>query len=154
MKRILTALLILAMVFSLAVPAIAAPFEPGVTYTPTVTPEERTAIHAQVDALVGDVGDAVVGDGSYHPLTLVGAMLDGSNYDSISGGSSGKTVPTAYPFPVGNESGGNNRNEYDRKVAKLAWVVELAENLGFPVVVQRQHRLKRDMLIGDLNFFL
>ena len=75
-------------VLSLCIPAVA-PFQESVTYTPTVTPAERTAIHAQVEALAGDVGDAVVGDGSYDPLTLVGAMLDGSGYDSISRGSGG-----------------------------------------------------------------
>jgi hypothetical protein len=31
-----------------------------------------------------------------------------------------------------------NQNEYDRKLAKLAWLVKLSRDLGFPVVVQRQ----------------
>jgi hypothetical protein len=122
-------------------------FQESVTYTPTVTPEERTAIHAEVDALAGDVGNAVVGDGSYDPLTLVGAMLDGSNYDVVSRGGGGAPVSTAYPFPVNNNA--NNRNEYDRKTAKLTWVKQLAEDLGFPVVVQRQADKYVYVEIGD-----
>jgi hypothetical protein len=43
----------------------------------------------------------------------------------------------------------NNRNERDRKMAKLAWVVELANNLGFPVVVQRQPDKFVSVEIGD-----
>jgi hypothetical protein len=108
-------------------------FEPSVTYDLSVTAAERAAIHAEVEALAGRVGDARAGDGTYDPLTLVGAMLDGSDYDSISRGG---TAPTAYPFPVSNTAA--NQNEYDRKVAKLAWTVKLARDLGFPVVVQRQ----------------
>ena len=135
-------------VLSLCIPAAAAPtFQESVTYTPTVTPEERTAIHAHVDALVGDVGDAVVGDGSYDPLSLVGAMLDGSSYESISRGRGGDPVSTAYPFPVNNNT--NNQYEYDRKSAKFAWVKKLAEDLGFPVVVQRQGDKYVYVEIGD-----
>ncbi|GAA1869169.1 hypothetical protein GCM10009687_41120 [Asanoa iriomotensis] len=109
------------------------PFQPGVTYDLSVTDAERDAIHAEVEALAGRVNSARAGDGTYDPLTLVGAMLDGSSYDSISRGG---TAATAYPFPVSNTAA--NQNEYDRKVAKLAWVVKLATDLGFPVVVQRQ----------------
>ena len=83
--------------------------------------------------MAGRVSNARAGDGTYDPLTLVGAMLDGATYDSISRGG---TAATAYPFPVSNTAA--NQNEYDRKVAKLAWVVKLATDLGFPVVVQRQ----------------
>ncbi|WP_028062260.1 M20/M25/M40 family metallo-hydrolase [Solirubrobacter soli] len=108
-------------------------FQPSVTYDLSVTDAERDAIHAEVEALAGRVGSARAGDGTYDPLTLVGAMLDGSSYDSISRGG---TAATAYPFPVSNTAA--NQNEYDRKVAKLAWVVKLARDLGFPVVVQRQ----------------
>ncbi|GAB3332275.1 M20/M25/M40 family metallo-hydrolase [Micromonospora halotolerans] len=108
-------------------------FQPSVTYDLSVTDAERDAIHAEVEALAGRVSSARAGDGTYDPLTLVGAMLDGSSYDSISRGG---TAATAYPFPVSNTEA--NQNEYDRKVAKLAWVVKLATDLGFPVVVQRQ----------------
>ncbi|MDA0179742.1 M20/M25/M40 family metallo-hydrolase [Solirubrobacter phytolaccae] len=108
-------------------------FQPSVTYDLSVTDAERDAIHAEVEALAGRVSDARAGDGTYDPLTLVGAMLDGATYDSISRGG---TAATTYPFPVSNTAA--NQNEYDRKVAKLAWVVKLAKDLGFPVVVQRQ----------------
>src|SRR6201991_557743 len=108
-------------------------FQPSVTYDLSVTDAERDAIHAEVEALAGRISNARAGDGTYDPLTLVGAMLDGSSYDSIS--RSG-TAAAAYPCPVSNTAG--NQNEYDRKVAKLAWVVKLARYLGFPVVVQRQ----------------
>ncbi|WP_170179117.1 M20/M25/M40 family metallo-hydrolase [Solirubrobacter pauli] len=108
-------------------------FQPSVTYDLSVTDAERDAIHAEVEALAGRISDARAGDGTYDPLTLVGAMLDGATYDSISRGG---TAATAYPFPVSNTAA--NQNEYDRKVAKLAWVVKLAKDLGFPVVVQRQ----------------
>jgi len=121
-----------------------AAFQPSITYTPSLTPAERTEIHAQVDALTGDVGNATVGDGSYDPLTLVGTMLDGSSYDSISRGG---TAPTTYPFPVSNTSG--NQYEYDRKVAKYAWLVNVATELGFPVVVQRQADKVVYVEIGD-----
>lgn len=108
-------------------------FHPSVTYDLSVTDAERDAIHAEVEALAGRVNSARAGDGTYDPLSLIGAMLDGSSYDSISRGG---TAATAYPFPVSNTEA--NQNEYDRKVAKLAWVVKLATDLGFPVVVQRQ----------------
>ena len=108
-------------------------FQPSVTYDLSVTDAERDAIHAEVEALAGRVSNARAGDGTYNPLTLIGAMLDGATYDSISRGG---TAATAYPFPVSNTAA--NQNEYDRKVAKLAWVVKLARDLGFPVVVQRQ----------------
>ena len=119
-------------------------FQPSVTYEPSLTSAERTEIHAQVDALAGDVGNTVVGDGRYDPLSLVGAMIDGSSYDSISRGG---TASTTYPFPVSNTSG--NQNERDRKVAKLAWVKKLAEDLGFPVVIQRQDDKYVYIEIGD-----
>ncbi|MFF4879689.1 M20/M25/M40 family metallo-hydrolase [Micromonospora sp. NPDC000668] len=108
-------------------------FQPSATYDLSVTDAERDAIHAEVEALAGRVNSARAGDGTYDPLSLIGAMLDGSSYDSISRGG---TAATAYPFPVSNTEA--NQNEYDRKVAKLAWVVKLATDLGFPVVVQRQ----------------
>lgn len=129
----------------LCVPAVAAP--PIQTYTPTVTPAERTAVHAAVEALAGDVGNTVVGDGRYNPLTLVGAMLNGGSYDSISRGAGGGAVSTAYPFPVNNNA--NNQNERDRKTAKLAWLVGLAKAHGFPVVVQRQSDKYVYVEIGD-----
>jgi len=124
--------------------AQSAVFQPSVTYEVSLTPAERTLIHAQVDAIAGDVGDAVVGDGRYDPLSLVGAMITGSSYDSISRGG---TAPTSYPFPVSNTTG--NQNERDRKVAKLAWVKKLAEDLGFPVVIQRQDDKYVYIEIGD-----
>src|SRR6185295_8801511 len=78
------------------------------------------------------------------PLTLVGTMLDGGDFDSISRGG---TAPTAYPFPVSNTAA--NQNERDRKTAKLAWVVATAKALGFPVVVQRQPDKLVYLEIGD-----
>ena len=108
-------------------------FLPDVTYDLSVTGAERETIHAEVEALAGRINNARVGDGTYDPLSLVGAMLDGSSYDSISRGG---TAATSYPFPVTNSAA--NQYEYDRKVAKLAWVVKLATDLGFPTVVQRQ----------------
>jgi len=129
----------------LCVPAVAAP--PVQTYAPSVTPAERTAVHAAVEALAGDVGNTVVGDGRYNPLTLVGAMLDGGSYDSISRGAGGAAVSTAYPFPVNNTAA--NQNERDRKSAKLAWLVGLAKAHGFPVVVQRQADKYVYVEIGD-----
>ena len=148
MKRFVRSTLSIAVALSVCVPAVAAPtFQERVTYIPTLTPAERTKIHAQVEALAGDVGDAIVGDGSYNPNTLIGAMLDGSSYDSISRGAGGQAVSTAYPFPVNNNA--NNRNERDRKMAKLAWVVGLAKSLGFPVVVQRQPDKFVYVEIGD-----
>lgn len=116
-------------------------------YTPTLTPAERSVIHAQVEALSGNVGNTVVGDGRYNPLTLVGAMLDGGSYDSISRGAGGSPVATAYPFPVNNNA--TNQNERDRKTAKLAWLVALARAHGFPVVVQRQADKYVYVEIGD-----
>ncbi|SNS60286.1 Peptidase family M20/M25/M40 [Asanoa hainanensis] len=139
-KKPLALTLAMSLLLSTGVPASAAAtgsgkkrFEPSVTYDLSVTDAERDAIHAEVEALAGRVNSARAGDGSYDPLTLIGAMLDGSSYDSISRGG---TAATAYPFPVSNTEA--NQNEYDRKVAKLAWVVKLATDLGFPVVVQRQ----------------
>jgi uncharacterized repeat protein (TIGR02543 family) len=146
MKKLLIVILPVILILSFCISAMAAdePFKPGVTYTPTLTAAERAAIHAQVDALAGDVGDAMVGDGTYDPLTLVGALMDGSSYNSISRGG---TASTAYPFPVSNTS--SNQNEYDRKVAKLTWLVKLAEDLGFPVVVRRQPDKVVYVEIGD-----
>ena len=119
-------------------------FEPNVTYDLSVTGNEREQIHAEVEALAGRINDARVGDGTYDPISLVGAMLDGASYDSISRGG---TAATAYPFPVTNNAA--NENEYDRKVAKLAWVVKLATDLGFPAVVQRQADKYVYVEIGD-----
>ncbi len=130
---------------SLCIPAVASP--PPLTYVPTLTPAERTMIHGRVDALTGDVGNTVVGDGRYNPLSLVGAMLDGGQYDSISRGAGGAAVSTAYPFPVNNNA--NNQNERDRKTAKLNWLVNLARAHGFPVVVQRQADKYVYVEIGD-----
>ena len=80
MKRLLSRTLSFIFVLSLCIPAVAAPtFQERVTYIPSLTPAERTAIHAKVDSLSGDVGNAIVGDGSYNPLTLVGTMLDGGD---------------------------------------------------------------------------
>ena len=121
-------------------------FQPSVTYDLSVTDAERDAIHAEVEALAGRVSNARPGDGTYDPLTLIGAMLDGATYDSISRGG---TAATAYPFPVSNTAA--NQNEYDRKVAKLVWVVKLATDLGFPVVVQRQPDKYVYAEIGDLQ---
>src|SRR4051794_26014986 len=69
-------------------------FQHSVTYDLRDTEAERTAIHAEVEALAGRVSNARAGDRSYDPLKLVGAMLDGATYDSISRGG---TAATAYP---------------------------------------------------------
>ena len=123
-------------------------FAPKVTYQTTVTNAERDAIHKAVDGLSGYVGDMVSGDGTYDPNTLIGGLADGSSYNSISYGSGAAgSVPTTYPFPVPNSE--KNFNEYDRKVAKLSWVKELAENLGFENVVQRQEDKYVYVEIGD-----
>ncbi|WP_154674120.1 zinc-binding metallopeptidase family protein [Nakamurella lactea] len=119
-------------------------FQPSTTYPLSVNDDEREVVHAEVEALAGRINSARVGDGTYDPLSLMGAMLDGSSYDSISRGG---TAATAYPFPVSNTE--SNQYEYDRKVAKLAWVVKLAKDLGFPVVVQRQADKYVYVEIGD-----
>ena len=148
MKKLLSAALAAVMAISCVTPAFAN-VEIGTQYDLQVTDADRAAIHAAVDALSGYEGkDMVSGDGTYDPLTLVGTMLDGSSYDSISHGSSAAgAAPTEYPFPVSNTE--KNRNEYDRKSAKLAWIVDVAEKLGFPVVVQRQPDKTIWMEIGD-----
>src|SRR6476469_7913248 len=66
--------------------------QPSVTYDLAVTDAERDAIHAEVEALAGRVSNARAGDGTYNPLSLVGAMLDGSSYDSISRGGTAATA--------------------------------------------------------------
>lgn len=155
MKKFLSCILAASLVLPYCIPVQAAGvgrdevFQPDVTYELSVTAEERNAIHDEVDAISGDVGDVIVNNGKYDPLSLVGAMLDGSDYDSISYGSraEGVTIPTEYPFPISNAVG--NRNELDRKTAKLAWVKQLAEDLGFPVVVQRQDDKYVYIEIGD-----
>ncbi|MEF7613819.1 M20/M25/M40 family metallo-hydrolase [Aquincola sp. MAHUQ-54] len=141
MKKLLSGFAVLP----LCIPAVAAP--PVQTYTPTVTAAERAAVHAKVEALAGDVGNTIVGDGRYNPLSLVGAMLDGGKYDSISRGAGGQAVSTAYPFPV--NSNANNQNERERKTAKLNWLVDLAKSHGFPVVVRRQADKYVYVEIGD-----
>lgn len=141
MKKILSGFAVLP----LCVPVVAAP--PVQTYTPSVTAAERAAVHARVEALAGDVGNTVVGDGRYNRLSLVGAMLDGGKYDSISRGAGGEPVPTAYPFPV--NSNATNQNERERKTAKLNWLVDLAKAHGFPVVVRRQADKYVYVEIGD-----
>ena len=150
-KKLLSGALTLSMVLSLAVPAMA--IEPGengpqTEYQVTITPEEREAIHDAVDDLSGYIGDMVVGDGTYDPLTLVGGLATGSSYDSISHGKAAAgSIPTEYPFAVPDTEA--NRNEGDRKTAKLAWVEQLAKNLGFEVVVHRQDDKYVYVEIGD-----
>lgn len=141
MKKILSGIFVL----SSCVPAVAAPAYQ--TYTPTLTPAERTTIHGRVDALTGNVGNTIVGDGRYNPLSLVGTMLNGGSFDSISRGAGGGAVSTTYPFPVNNNA--TNQNERDRKTAKLAWLVGVARAQGFPVVVQRQSDKYVYVEIGD-----
>ena len=121
------------------------PFQPSVTYEVTVTDEERAKIHAAVDALAGKV-ENMRPEENKNPNTLVGALAKGSSYDSISYGSRITNVEKVYPFKVINSEA--NRNEYDRKVAKLAWVKELGEALGLKVV-QRQEDKYVYVEIGD-----
>ena len=150
-KKLLSGALTLSMVLSLAVPAMAIESGenvPQTEYQVTITPEEREAIHDAVDDLSGYIGDMVVGDGTYDPLTLVGGLATGSDYDSISYGSrNAGSIPTEYPFPVPNTE--KNNNEYDRKVKKLEWVEDLAKDLGFEVVVHRQDDKYVYVEIGD-----
>src|SRR5688572_30266587 len=82
MRKTFSSSLPIILALSVWTPTFAAPpFKEKVTYIPSLTAAERTAIHARVDALIGDVGNAIVGDGTYNPLSLVGAMLDGSDFD-------------------------------------------------------------------------
>ena len=141
MKKMLSGFAVLP----LCLPVMAAP--PVQTYTPSVTPAERAAVHARVESLAGNVGNTVVGDGRYNRLSLVGAMLDGGKYDSISRGAGGEPVASAYPFPV--NSNATNQNERERKTAKLNWLVDLAKAHGFPVVVRRQADKYVYVEIGD-----
>ena len=150
MKKFLSTLLSAALALSLAAPALtpaasAHDFE-TIPYDLQVTDDEREAVHAEVDKLVGYVGDMKVGDGTYDPYSLIGGLAEGSSFNSISYGKKA-TVPTEYPFAVGNSE--TNMNEYDRKTAKLAWVLELCEALGFENIVQRQDDKYVYVEIGD-----
>ena len=153
MKKLISGLLTAALVLPYCIPAQAAPatqgsFQPAVSYDLSLTNAERARIHKEVDKLSGYIGDMVSGDGTYDPYTLVGGLADGSSYDSISYGSKAAgSIPEEYPFAVPNTEA--NRNEGDRKTDKLAWVKELAEELGFPVVVQRQDDKYVYIEIGD-----
>src|SRR3977135_854252 len=107
-KKPLALTLAMSLLLSMGVPAHASAtssgeerFQPSVTYDLSVTDAERDAIHAEVEALAGRVSNARAGDGTYDPLTLVGAMLNGAPYDSISRGG---TAATAYPFAVSNNA--------------------------------------------------
>ncbi len=122
-------------------------FVPEVTYETRVTDKERAKIHAIVDELAGDVGDMVVGDGTYDPHSLIGALATGSSFDSISQGRSGLTIPTEYPFDCPDEE--VNRFERSRKVAKLDSVMELCEALGFEVIVHPHDDKYIYVEIGD-----
>ena len=153
MKKFLSTLLSAALALSLAAPALtpaasAHDFE-TLSYDLQVTDKERAAVHAEVDKLVGYVGDMKVGDGTYDPNTLIGGLATGSSYNSISYGKNGanKIVPTEYPFAVPNTE--NNFNEGDRKAAKYDWIIELAEALGFETIVQRQDDKNVYVEIGD-----
>ena len=153
-KKLLGLTLAFCMLSSFFVPAVSADvaqddyvFEPTMSYELSVTPDERLAIHDEVDKLSGDVGDIVIGDGRYDPTTLVGGMLTGASYDSISYGSRNAVIPTEYPFPV--ESSERNRMEGERKTAKFNWVEQLAKDLGFDVVVHRQSDKYVYVEIGD-----
>lgn len=148
-KKILSSILSLAIAVSCvpAVTAHASSFE-SVSYELSVTDAERARVHDAVDNLSGFVGDMVVGDGTYDPYTLVGGLATGSSYDSISYGKNGAgSVPTEYPFAVPNTE--KNKNEGARKTAKYASVLELAEALGFEVIVQRQEDKYVYVEIGD-----
>ena len=90
----------------------------------SITPEERAKIHANVDAIVGDMSN---------PESLIGGMAMAISFDAISRGG---TAPTTYPFRVSNNE--FNDFERDRKTAAFAWAKQLSQTLGFPVVVQRQ----------------
>ena len=54
------------------------------------------------------------------------------------------SVEKVYPFKVINSEA--NHDEYDRKVAKLAWVKELGEALGLKVVQRQEGQVR---LCGD-----
>ena len=133
--------------FAVDSPADDYSFEPTMSYDLSVTSEERLAIHDEVDKLSGDVGDIIIGDGKYDPNSLVGGMLTGAGYDSISYGSRNAVIPTEYPFVV--ESSDRNQFEGERKAAKFNWVEQLSKDLGFDVVVHRQSDKYVYVEIGD-----
>lgn len=151
MRKLLSAVLAFSLACTLYMPSNAVMasgddrFIPNVTYKTQVTDVERSKIHAAVDALAGDVGDMRVGDGTYDPFSLIGALAEGSSYDSISHGR--QTVPTEYPFSCPNTE--SNRNEGERKTAKFDNVMELCEALGFNVIVHPQEDKYVYVEIGD-----
>lgn len=156
MKKFLSLLLALVMILAFFVPVNAAAaeveengrFVPNVTYETQVTDAERKAIHEAVDKLAGYVGDMVVGDGSYDPYSLIGALATGSSYDSISyGRNQAGSVPTEYPFACPSTEA--NRNEGERKTAKFDSVMELCEALGFKVISHPQQDKYIYVEIGD-----
>ena len=112
------------------------------------TDAERQKIHDVVDSISGDPGAGVYSPKDLDHTTLVGGLATGSSYNSISYGSSAAGgAPAAYPFRVPNTE--KNNNEGDRKAAKYAWVVQLAKDLGFENVVQRQDDKYVYVEIGD-----
>jgi|GEM_PF-5216841 len=154
MKKLLSYILALSMIFAFFVPVNAAYMEseerfvPEVTYESQVTDEERALIHSIVDRLSGDVGDFAVGDGTYNPYSLVGALATGSDYDSISYGSrAAGGAATEYPFLVPDTEA--NNYEHSRKVAKLNKVMELCEALGFETIVHPHEDKYIYVEIGD-----
>ena len=158
-KRLLSSILSASMIFGLLTVGVSAEEEydwnegssvqPSTTYEVQVTDEERQAIHDAVDALAGDPGEK----GVFYPsdldhTTLVGGLTTGSSYNSISyGRGAAGSTPTEYPFKVPNTEA--NKNEGDRKTAKYEWVVQLAKDLGFDTVVQRQDDKYVYVEIGD-----
>ncbi|MCL1874983.1 MAG: M20/M25/M40 family metallo-hydrolase [Synergistaceae bacterium] len=90
----------------------------------SITPEERSEIHSNVDALVGDISN---------PTSLIGGIATAISHDSIT---RERKAPATYPFTVPSDM--YNDYEGDRKTAKFAWAKRLSKALGFPVIVQRQ----------------
>ena len=90
----------------------------------SITPEERSKIHSNVDALVGDISN---------PTSLIGGIAMAISHDSIT---RDRNASTTYPFTVPSDM----YNDYEgaRKSAKFAWAKQLSKALGFPVIVQRQ----------------
>ena len=111
----------------------------------SLTQSDFDTIHKRVEELSGDVGNVSSPIG-VDPDSLIGALLNGAAYDTISRGNGGIT-PTEYPFPV--TSNASNQNEGTRKTAKFTWVEQLSKNLGFPVVVRRQPDKLVYVEIGD-----
>jgi len=90
----------------------------------SISPEERSIIHSNVDTLTGDINKQD---------SLIGGIATAISYGSITRGGE---APTTYPFSMPSDT--FNDDEGVRKSAVFAWAKRLSRTLGFPVIVQRQ----------------